>query len=198
MTGSFQTMRDPRDVASVELVATTSGSDARLGLGMPRERRDHHCRHRSGCLTWARDLRRSTALLTDHYELTMLEAALRSGAADRRCVFEVFARRLPDGRRYGVVAGIGRVLEALAGFRFGDDGARATCATPTWSTRRPATGWPATASPATSAGMPRARSTSPARRCSSSSRRSPRAWSSRRWCCRSSTTTPRSPRPPPG
>jgi nicotinate phosphoribosyltransferase len=63
---------------------------------------------------------RSTALLTDHYELTMLEAALRSGAADRRCVFEAFARRLPEGRRYGVVAGTGRFLEALQEFRFGD------------------------------------------------------------------------------
>ena len=62
----------------------------------------------------------STGLLTDHYELTMLEAALRSGAAERRCVFEAFARRLPDGRRYGVVAGSGRFLEALSDFRFGD------------------------------------------------------------------------------
>jgi len=62
---------------------------------------------------------RSTALLTDHYELTMVEAALRSGAATRRCVFEVFARRLPDGRRYGVVAGTGRLLEAIRDFRFG-------------------------------------------------------------------------------
>jgi nicotinate phosphoribosyltransferase len=60
----------------------------------------------------------STALLTDHYELTMVEAALRSGAARRRCVFEVFARRLPEGRRYGVVAGAGRLLEAIAAFRF--------------------------------------------------------------------------------
>jgi nicotinate phosphoribosyltransferase len=62
----------------------------------------------------------STGLLTDHYELTMLEAALRSGAAGRRCVFEAFARRLPDGRRYGVVAGSGRFLEALQSFRFGE------------------------------------------------------------------------------
>jgi nicotinate phosphoribosyltransferase len=62
----------------------------------------------------------TTALFTDHYELTMLEAALRSGAASRRCVFEVFARRLPEGRRYGVVAGTGRVIEAIGRFRFGD------------------------------------------------------------------------------
>ncbi|MGZ4613149.1 MAG: nicotinate phosphoribosyltransferase, partial [Kineosporiaceae bacterium] len=63
--------------------------------------------------------RASTALLTDHYELTMLEAALRSGAAWRRCVFEVFARRLPEGRRYGVVCGTGRLLEELTRFVFG-------------------------------------------------------------------------------
>ncbi|MER5418604.1 nicotinate phosphoribosyltransferase [Streptosporangium roseum] len=63
----------------------------------------------------------SSALLTDHYELTMVQAALRSGAASRRTVFEVFARQLPGGRRYGVVAGTGRVLEALEAFRFGDE-----------------------------------------------------------------------------
>jgi nicotinate phosphoribosyltransferase len=61
----------------------------------------------------------STALLTDRYELTMLQAALRSGAAQRRAVFEVFARRLPTGRRYGVVAGTGRVLDGLEAFVFG-------------------------------------------------------------------------------
>jgi nicotinate phosphoribosyltransferase len=62
----------------------------------------------------------TTSLLTDRYELTMLQAALRSGAAHRRSVFEVFARRLPEGRRYGVVAGTGRLLEDLAAFRFDD------------------------------------------------------------------------------
>lgn len=63
----------------------------------------------------------STALLTDHYELTMLQASLASGHAHRKCVFESFARGLPGGRRYGVLAGTGRVLEALKDFRFGDD-----------------------------------------------------------------------------
>lgn len=60
----------------------------------------------------------STALLTDQYELTMLQAALSDGSADRHCTFEVFARRLPRGRRYGVVAGVERVLQAVADFRF--------------------------------------------------------------------------------
>ena len=63
-------------------------------------------------------------LLTDKYELTMLAAALRDGTAHRRTTFEVFARRLPEGRRYGVVAGTGRLLEALPQFRFDDDACR--------------------------------------------------------------------------
>jgi nicotinate phosphoribosyltransferase len=60
----------------------------------------------------------STALLTDHYELTMLQAALASGTAHRRAVFELFPRRLPEGRRYGVVAGVGRALDAIERFTF--------------------------------------------------------------------------------
>lgn len=60
----------------------------------------------------------STALLTDRYELTMLGSALRDGTASRACTFEVFARRLPEGRRYGVVAGTGRLLDALENFTF--------------------------------------------------------------------------------
>lgn len=59
--------------------------------------------------------------MTDRYELTMLDAALRDGTADRRCVFELFARRLSGGRRFGVVAGTGRLLALLRDFRFGDD-----------------------------------------------------------------------------
>ena len=58
----------------------------------------------------------SPALMTDMYEYTMLDAALKDGTADRKCVFEVFTRRLPEGRRYGVVAGTGRILDALEHF----------------------------------------------------------------------------------
>ncbi|MFS0732691.1 nicotinate phosphoribosyltransferase [Microbacterium sp. 1P10UB] len=64
---------------------------------------------------------RSTALHTDRYELTMLDAALRDGTADRRCVFELFARRLPGARRFGVVAGAGRLMSLIRDFRFGED-----------------------------------------------------------------------------
>lgn len=84
--------------------AAPDAGAARAGVGLP-----YQDRHAS-----------STALLTDRYELTMVESALRSGAAGRQCIFEVFARRLPGGRRYGVVAGTARVLEAIRDFRFGD------------------------------------------------------------------------------
>jgi nicotinate phosphoribosyltransferase len=63
----------------------------------------------------------STALLTDHYELTMVAAALAAGTAERRCVFETFARRLPEGRRYGIVGGTARAIDAISRFTFGDD-----------------------------------------------------------------------------
>ncbi|HUH52742.1 MAG TPA: nicotinate phosphoribosyltransferase [Microbacteriaceae bacterium] len=62
----------------------------------------------------------SVALLTDRYELTMVDAALKSGMAHRKSVFELFARSLKGARRYGIVAGTGRFLEALERFRFTD------------------------------------------------------------------------------
>ncbi len=66
----------------------------------------------------------TTALLTDHYELTMLRAALQAGTANRHSVFELFGRRLPPGRRYGVVCGVGRALRALRAFHFDEESLR--------------------------------------------------------------------------
>src|ERR1700712_2635804 len=54
-------------------------------------------------------------LLTDRYELTMLSSWLADGSARQPAVFECFARRLPAGRRYGVLAGLGRLLPLVAG-----------------------------------------------------------------------------------
>lgn len=63
----------------------------------------------------------TTALLTDHYELTMVQAAMDAGTADRHSLFDLFTRRLPEGRRYGVLAGLGRALRGIEEFRFGDE-----------------------------------------------------------------------------
>ena len=66
----------------------------------------------------------SPAMMTDMYEYTMLDAALKDGTANRKCVFETFTRHLPEGRRYGVVAGTGRILDALERFHLDDDDLR--------------------------------------------------------------------------
>ncbi len=50
----------------------------------------------------------------------MVDAALAHGTADTECMFEVFGRRLPGARRYGIVAGTGRLLELIKDFRFAD------------------------------------------------------------------------------
>ncbi|KAB8288730.1 nicotinate phosphoribosyltransferase [Bifidobacterium ramosum] len=63
----------------------------------------------------------SPALMTDMYEYTMLDATLRDGTANRKCVFEVYTRHLPEGRRYGVTAGTGRILDALERFHLDDE-----------------------------------------------------------------------------
>ncbi len=62
----------------------------------------------------------SQALHTDHYELTMLDALVLAGQADRESVFEVFAREIPLGRPYGVLCGNGRLIESVRNFIFGD------------------------------------------------------------------------------
>lgn len=65
-----------------------------------------------------------TGLLTDRYELTMLDSFVRDGSVDRPAVFEAFARRLPDGRRYGMLGGLGRLLDAIETFTFDEDEVR--------------------------------------------------------------------------
>ncbi|MBT1160313.1 nicotinate phosphoribosyltransferase [Bifidobacterium sp. SO1] len=66
----------------------------------------------------------SPALMTDMYEYTMLDATLRDGTTNRKCVFEVYTRHLPEGRRYGVTAGTGRILDALERFHLDDEDLR--------------------------------------------------------------------------
>lgn len=66
----------------------------------------------------------SPTMMTDMYEYTMLDACLRDGTANRKCVFEIFTRHLPEGRRYGVVAGTGRILDALENFHLRDEDLR--------------------------------------------------------------------------
>lgn len=58
------------------------------------------------------------SLMTDRYELTMLQSFIESGRVNDEAVFEVFTRRLPAGRRFGVFAGLGRLLPMVKDFEF--------------------------------------------------------------------------------
>jgi nicotinate phosphoribosyltransferase len=60
----------------------------------------------------------NTGLLTDRYELTMLASFIADGSVNRHAVFETFARRLPRGRRYGITAGLGRLIELIQDFTY--------------------------------------------------------------------------------
>ena len=62
-----------------------------------------------------------SGMLTDRYELTMLSSWVSDGSAQRRAVFEAFARSLPTGRRYGLLGGLGRLLDLIEGFRFTEE-----------------------------------------------------------------------------
>lgn len=62
----------------------------------------------------------STPLLTDLYELTMLQAYFERGMTDN-AVFEIFVRKLPSARNFLVAAGLEQALEFVQNLRFGDE-----------------------------------------------------------------------------
>jgi nicotinate phosphoribosyltransferase len=61
----------------------------------------------------------NAALLTDHYELTMLQAYWRQELRER-ATFTLFVRRLPRTRNFLLACGVGTVLDWLERFHFGD------------------------------------------------------------------------------
>jgi len=63
---------------------------------------------------------RSSALLTDLYQLTMLSAYFELGM-QQTAVFEYFVRRLPDTRNFLIAAGLEQVLDYLEALQFTSD-----------------------------------------------------------------------------
>ena len=61
-----------------------------------------------------------SALLTDLYQLNMIQAYLESGQTDT-AVFEFFVRKLPNQRSFLMAAGLQQALEFLENLRFSDD-----------------------------------------------------------------------------
>ena len=62
----------------------------------------------------------STPLLTDLYQLTMLQAYFEQGMTET-AVFELFVRKLPAGRNFLVAAGLEQALDFVQHLRFGDE-----------------------------------------------------------------------------
>lgn len=58
-----------------------------------------------------------SALLTDLYQLTMLDAYYRSGM-EQTAIFEFFVRRLPERRSFLIAAGLEQVFDYLENVRF--------------------------------------------------------------------------------
>jgi nicotinate phosphoribosyltransferase len=62
----------------------------------------------------------ASALLTDLYEITMLQAYYLRGM-NETAVFEFFVRRLPDERNFLMAAGLAQVVEYLTALQFDQD-----------------------------------------------------------------------------
>ena len=62
----------------------------------------------------------NSALLTDMYQLTMLQGYYEQGM-EEMAVFEFFVRKLPKNRGYLVAAGLEQVLIYLEQLRFAPD-----------------------------------------------------------------------------
>jgi nicotinate phosphoribosyltransferase len=62
----------------------------------------------------------ATPLLTDLYQLSMIEAYLDHGET-KPAVFEFFVRKLPERRGFLVAAGLEQALDFLEGLRFSDE-----------------------------------------------------------------------------
>lgn len=61
-----------------------------------------------------------SALLTDLYQLSMLQAYLDEGM-EQTAVFELFVRKLPPGRNFLLAAGLEQALEFLETLRFSEE-----------------------------------------------------------------------------
>jgi nicotinate phosphoribosyltransferase len=62
----------------------------------------------------------NSALLTDLYQLNMIQAYLEHGVTDT-AVFEFFMREMPAGRNFLIAAGLEPALDFLDNLRFSDD-----------------------------------------------------------------------------
>ena len=61
---------------------------------------------------------RDFALLTDLYELTMMQGYYETGAYNRKVVFDLFYRKNPSGNGFAITAGLQQVCPQAKSIRF--------------------------------------------------------------------------------
>jgi nicotinic acid phosphoribosyltransferase len=65
---------------------------------------------------------RNLTLLTDLYELTMMQGYYRDMDLNETVVFDAFFRSNPDGNGYSICAGLEQVIDYMKNLHFGDGG----------------------------------------------------------------------------
>lgn len=61
---------------------------------------------------------RELALLTDLYELTMMQGYFATGAYKKKVVFDLYYRKNPSGNGYAIAAGLAQAIEYIKGLQF--------------------------------------------------------------------------------
>lgn len=61
------------------------------------------------------------SLLTDFYELTMMQGYFDAGSHDKSVVFDVFYRVNPSGNGFAIAAGLEQVIDYIKNLRFSED-----------------------------------------------------------------------------
>lgn len=64
---------------------------------------------------------KDAALLTDLYQLTMMEGYLQNGYQDHEAVFDLYFRKIPSGGGYAIAAGLEQIVEYLEHLRFSEE-----------------------------------------------------------------------------
>ena len=64
---------------------------------------------------------RNLTLLTDFYELTMMQGYFRNEYANENVIFDAFYRKNPDGNGFSICCGLEQVIEYIDNLRFEKD-----------------------------------------------------------------------------
>lgn len=67
------------------------------------------------------NLRTNMTMLTDLYELTMMNGYLQNEMKDRRACFDLFFRSVPESGGYAIMAGVQQMIDYLSDLKFEDE-----------------------------------------------------------------------------